>query len=249
MKKAILVISFGTSHLDTLEKTITAVENRIASEFNCDVFRAFTSTVIINKLKKRDNIAIDTVREALDKLLLSGYTDVFCVPTHIMNGEEYDKACDMINEFTDKMNIKISRPLISITQDYFDIVEIFKKRLSDKSRIYVFMGHGTLHHANSLYAALDYHFKAIGMNNVYVGTVEGYPDIDIVLKQISNTDKKNITLLPLMLVCGDHAKNDMAVEWKSLFEEKGYLVKCDLTGLGEIEEIQNMYISHIKDAI
>ena len=88
MKKAILTISFGTSYTDTLEKTIGAVEQKIRQEFKTEVFRAFTSSVIINKLRERDGIEIDTVKSALEKLYSQGYTDIFCVPTHIMNGAE-----------------------------------------------------------------------------------------------------------------------------------------------------------------
>ena len=175
MKTAILVISFGTSHRDTLEKTIGAVEKKLKYEFKTDVFRAFTSGMIIKKLRERDGIEIDTVDEALEKLYKSGYTDIFCVPTHIMCGIEYDKACRMIEKFNDKMKIRISRPLVTETNDYYNIVDIFKHRLTDKNRLYVFMGHGSDHFANAAYPALDYHFKNADMNNVFVGTVEGCP--------------------------------------------------------------------------
>lgn len=247
MKTAILVISFGTSHHDTLENTIGSVERKIQTEFKTDVFRAFTSGIIIKKLQERDGIEIDNVDNALEKLYKNGYTDIFCVPTHIMCGIEYDKACSMIKKFKDKMNIRISRPLITETNDYFDIINIFKHRLTDKNRLYIFMGHGSEHFANASYPALDYHFKNADMHNVFVGTVEGFPDLKTVISLAKKTDIRNVTLLPLMLVCGDHAKNDMAVEWREEFESNVFNVECDLTGLGEIEEIQNMYINHLKD--
>lgn len=247
MKKAILVISFGTSYLDTLKKTIGAVEQKIEDEFNTDVFRAFTSGMIIKKLKVRDGIEIDTVKTALQKLCDDGYTDIFCVPTHIINGAEYNKACEMINQFKDKLNIKISRPLISITDDYFKITDIFSKYFTDKKRLYVFMGHGSEHHANAVYPALDYHFKNAGMNNVFVGTVEGFPDLATVITHAKRTNINDVTLLPLMLVCGDHAKNDMAVDWKTAFENSGFNVSCEMTGLGEMTEFQSMYVSHLRD--
>lgn len=69
MKTAILVISFGTSHRDTLEKTIGAVEKKLKYEFKTDVFRAFTSGMIIKKLRERDGIEIDTVDEALENYI------------------------------------------------------------------------------------------------------------------------------------------------------------------------------------
>ena len=44
MKKGILVVSFGTSHLDTMEKTIDVIEQDIAQKFpECRVYRAFTN--------------------------------------------------------------------------------------------------------------------------------------------------------------------------------------------------------------
>ena len=73
MKTAILVISFGTSHRDTLEKTIGAVEKKLKYEFKTDVFRAFTSGMIIKKLRERDGIEIDTVDKALEKLYKEDY--------------------------------------------------------------------------------------------------------------------------------------------------------------------------------
>ena len=59
MKKAILVVSFGTSYHETRKKTIEVCENKIKESFkDYDFYRAFTSGMIINKLKKRDNMFI-----------------------------------------------------------------------------------------------------------------------------------------------------------------------------------------------
>ena len=56
-----------------------------------------------------------------------------------------------------------------------------------------------------------------------------------------------------MVVSGDHANNDMASDeedsWKSRFEAAGYEVECVLKGLGEIEGIQDLYVTHTRDAI
>lgn len=73
MKKGILVVSFGTSHLDTMEKTIQAMEEGIAEAFpEYKVYRAFTSRMILRKLKKEEGIAIDTVEEALERMAADG---------------------------------------------------------------------------------------------------------------------------------------------------------------------------------
>jgi sirohydrochlorin cobaltochelatase len=113
----------------------------------------------------------------------------------------------------------------------------------------VLMGHGTEHPINAVYAALYYQFKDMGYPNVFVGTVEAYPDVETVLKHVRAFRPEKITLLPLMVVAGDHATNDMAGEeedsWKSIFENAGYRVDCILKGLGEYQQIRDIYLEHV----
>ena len=90
-KKAILVVSFGTSYEETREKTIGAIEEDFRRAFpDFEVRRAFTSGMIIRKLKERDGIEIDSVKQALQKLFDEGFGTVICQPTHVMNGFEFD---------------------------------------------------------------------------------------------------------------------------------------------------------------
>ncbi len=87
---AILVVSFGTSYNDSREKTIGAVENAIAKAYpQYEVRRAFTSQIIIDKLKERDNLSIDNVQEALDRAVADGIKTLIVQPTHLMDGYEY----------------------------------------------------------------------------------------------------------------------------------------------------------------
>ena len=66
-KKAILVVSFGTSVNETREKTIDRIEADIRNA-NPDaaIYRAWTSKMIIRKLKERDGVTIHTVKEAME---------------------------------------------------------------------------------------------------------------------------------------------------------------------------------------
>ena len=58
-----------------------------------------------------------------------------------------------------------------------------------------------------------------------------------------------------MVVAGDHANNDMAGDdddsWKSMFEADGSFesVTCQIAGLGRIDTIEQLYVSHTQDAI
>lgn len=49
-----------------------------------------------------------------------------------------------------------------------------------------------------------------------------------------------------MFVAGDHAHNDIAVEWKELLEKEGFQVEACMEGLGQLPEIQDIYIEHIR---
>ena len=59
--------------------------------------------------------------------------------------------------------------------------------------------------------------------------------------------------MPLMLVAGDHAINDMAGDeedsWKSMLEEEGFEIKVYLKGLGENSKIQDKFVKHAHDCI
>ncbi len=64
---------------------------------------------------------------------------------------------------------------------------------------------------------------------------------------------KKAVLLPLMVVAGDHAQNDLAGDgedsWKSNFVRAGFEVECVLKGLGEYIKIRDIYVKHVWDAV
>ena len=255
-KKAILVVSFGTSYHETRKKTIKACENRIDRKFSgYDIKRAFTSGMIINILSKRDGIEINNPEEALKELYHDGYQEVLVQPLHIINGSEFHGLVRTVNQYKDYFNdLKMSRALLRDTEDYFELASVFEKETPDlkENEAVVMMGHGSEHPANSSYPCLDYVFKDKGLKNYYVGTVEGYPELDDIISYLKKDGISKVYLLPLMLVAGDHAQNDMAGDedsWKNTLEKEGFEVEIELKGMGEYEGIQNMYLKKIADLL
>ena len=175
-KKAILVVSFGTSYENTRKLTIEAIEHDIADAFPaCPTYRAWTSKMIIAKLKKRDGLTIHTVKEALEQMLLDGITDVIVQPTHVINGIENDQMKADALSFRDRFSsIVFGNPLLTTEEDNQAIVRVVADefRDMDPDTALVLMGHGTEHYANTVYAALDYRFKDTGHKNIFLGTVE-----------------------------------------------------------------------------
>lgn len=255
-KKALLVVSFGTSYADTREKTIVTSEKALAAAFpEYDMKRAFTSQIIIDKLSERDGIEVDNVAKAIEKIHQDGYGEVLVQPLHVINGAEFHELITELSPYSEKFaKFAIGQPLLSSAEDYVKMVEVISQEmhmLAEHEAI-VLMGHGTHHPANSAYAALDYVFKAEGYKNAYVGTVEGYPMLDTVMEMLEADGIEKVTLAPLMVVAGDHAQNDMAGDeadsWKIMLKGKGYEVDTMLVGLGEMEGIHQMYIEHAQAA-
>jgi sirohydrochlorin cobaltochelatase len=92
-----------------------------------------------------------------------------------------------------------------------------------------------------------------GHANYCIGTVEAEPSVEDVLALVQAGNYKRVVLRPLMIVAGDHANNDMAGDeedsWKSIFEGAGYEVECVLEGLGQLPEIQQLFVKHAQAAI
>ncbi|MEG0904070.1 MAG: sirohydrochlorin cobaltochelatase [Lachnospiraceae bacterium] len=254
-KKGILVVSFGTSHLDTMEKTVAAIEQQIQETYReYVVYRAFTSGMIIKKLKKEAQISIPNVTQALHTMWEDQIETVIVQPTHIINGIENDKMIDEVMQLSNQFKkVRIGKPLLSSVEDYKRSIHSIMEQVEiSQDEALVFMGHGTDHHANSAYPMLEYTFHALGYTNVLVGTVEGFPDLKLVINKLEISEMKRVTLMPFMVVAGDHAKNDMAGEedsWKTELEKRGFQVRVILKGLGEFRGIRNIFVEHISEAM
>lgn len=258
MKKALLVVSFGTSYSDTLDKTIGAIERDLAAAFpDRTLFRAFTSCVIRRKLFRRDRVRIDGVVEALEALRLDGYQDVLVQPTHIINGEETERlraeAALYANQFP---RFTMGKPLLTDQEDYTALAEAIMSEMPPMNfdEALVLMGHGTGHHANPAYAAMEYVLHDQGWHNVFVGTVEGYPTINEVVRRLNESlNARRVWLMPMMIVAGDHACNDMAGDgpdsWKNVLIRHNFQPMPILQGLGENAAVRQLVVAHARQAL
>lgn len=262
MKKAILVVSFGTSYLDALENSIEKIEKEIQENFKeYDIFRSFTSHMIIRKLKSVYNMEVDTPEIVLEKIKDLGYDEVLVQPIHIIPGEEYDYVKGNVEKFEKYFNIiKFGRPLFfyqgeeNMPNDYKIFIDSIKKLLECKEdEAVVLFGHGSAHYSNAAYGALQTMLYDEGFERAFVGTVEGYPTLNSVLKRLNKNNIKKVKLVPLMVVAGDHVRNDMASDeedsWKTILKENGFEVETYVHGLGEIKAFRKIYIDHIEDMI
>lgn len=257
-KPVLLAVSFGSSYNETRDATIGAVENALKAAYpNYEVRRAFTSQIVIDILEEREKMEIDNMTEALDRLVADGVKEVVVQPTHVITGFEYDDVLAEVAKYESKFDsIKVGMPLLSSEADYDALVPALIEKTASYNTdgtAVVFMGHGTHHEANATYAKLQQKLIDAGHANYFIGTVEAEPSLDTVLAAVQATDAKKVVLLPLMIVAGDHATNDMAGDeegsWKDVFTKAGYEVECVLMGLGEYEGAQKILVDHAAAVI
>lgn len=256
-KKAILVVSFGTSYKGQRRDAIGAVERAVSRAFpGWEIRRAFTSQMIINHLREEEGEWIDNVEEALKRLLEDGYRVAAVQPTHVMNGLEYDKMIAAVSAYADQFDILCcGKPLLNSSRDYERTAEALAGvtgKFQGSRTAVVCMGHGTEHEANQVYGRMESCFKELGMTNFLIGTVEARPSLEDVLAKVQSRDYERVILLPLMIVAGDHANHDMAGEkdsWREAFEKNGYRVECILRGMGEYSDIQEIFVEHVRQAV
>lgn len=252
------MVSFGTSYKDNREKTIGAIECAVRDAFPAyEVRRAFTSRRIIDKLKKKENLSIDDVKEAIERALSDGIEYLIVQPTHLMDGFEYMGIKAEIEANKELFSgLVLGKPLLLDEADFEAVIKAVAasvKNYDDGKTAICLMGHGTEADSNAVYQRLQERLHQDGYENYYIGTVEAQPDIKTVIEKLdARKCYKRAVLQPLMVVAGDHANNDMAGEdddsWKSQLERAGYEVECILRGLGQMEEIRKIYIEHVRDA-
>lgn len=246
MKKAIIEASFGTSHTDALENSVLALKRTFEERFpDYEVFVALTSKMVLSALKKQ-GISFDTADEMLARLKEDSFDEIIIQPTHIIPGIEYEMLLNAAEKFKgDFVGIKVGEPLLESKTDMEKVCRIIAEKFPDET--VVLMGHGTEHSANEAYTEFRKVCTELGFDNIYTATVEAEPTLDDVIGELKLCGKKKVTVMPLMLVAGDHAKNDMAGEWKEQLEAAGFEVNCVLKGLGEYPEIREIYCEHIKN--
>lgn len=247
-KASVLMVHFGTTFDDTRKNTIDAVNDEAKKEFpDMEIREAYTSRIIMRRLKER-GIVKDNPAEALDKLAKEGYTHIIVQPTNVINGVESKTLEQQLEMYKDKFKeIRTGSALLSAPEDYKAVAEIINKEvgeLADDEAV-VLVGHGTHDSGNAAYPAMDYTAKSMGYK-FYVGTIEGFPEFDDVVKGLKKDNIKKVILMPFMFVAGDHANNDIAVDWKEELEKEGFIVEVKLISLGMMEDIRKMFINHAK---
>ena len=261
-KDAILVMSFGTTFPETRAKTIEATVKQIqAAHPNTKVVLAFTSHIIIDRVKANEGISIPTPEEALKQLKAEGYNRVALTSLDIIPGMEYNYKTAVYDIYkTQFKKMTMGTPLMYWMgqEGQRDDVEATMKAIGSqmpqlgKDDAVLIMAHGTPDPANAYYSVMQDRLNALYNGKVMIYTVEGKPNLEDVISKLKAQNIKNVTIMPLMMVAGDHANNDMAGDepdsHKSILQAEGFNVKTYIHGLGENKDIRQLFVDRADEA-
>lgn len=261
-KDAILVMSFGTTFPETRAKTIEATVKQIqAAHPDTKVMLAFTSHIIIDRIKAKEGITIPTPEEALAQLKAEGYNRVALTSLDIIPGIEYKYKTAVFDIYkTQFKKMTMGTPLMywmGQENQRDDVDDAMKALSSQMPRIgtkyaVLIMAHGTPDPANAYYSVMQDRLNELYDNKVFIYTVEGKPSLEDIIPKLKAQGIENVTLMPLMMVAGDHATNDMAGDeedsHKSILIKEGFNVKTYLHGLGENENIRQLFVDRADEA-
>ena len=261
-KDAMVVMSFGTTYKDTRAKTIDATVDAIkAAHPNTKLITAYTSHIIRDRIQQKEGITYPTPEEALAELKKDGYTRVALASLDVIPGMEYNYDAAVYNLYKDnfkKMTLGTSLMYWMGQENQTDqVIETLKAVQSQFPKLgkedgLLIMAHGTPDPSNAYYSVIQDRIHTLGMKNVFVYTVEGTPNLEQVIPQLKLHGIKHVTLMPFMMVAGDHANNDMAGNepdsHKSILEKEGFKVDTYLHGLGENPNIRNLFVERANES-
>lgn len=260
-KDAIVVLSFGTTFKDTRQKTIDATVNEIAAAHpGVKVVTAFTSHIVIKHITEEEGKCdYMTPEETLAQLKKEGYTRITLVPLALVPGIEYKYDVALFHEYkTQFKKMTLATPLMywqgqeNQPDDVMDVMRALDLPQYKKGTAILLMAHGTPDPSNAYYSVMQAKLKAMKRNDVHIYTVEGWPSLDDWIGKLKMHKVENIILMPLMMVAGDHANNDMAGDeedsHKMILQKNGFKVTTVLKGLGENKNVRAIYVKHANEA-
>ncbi|MBR3497555.1 MAG: sirohydrochlorin cobaltochelatase [Selenomonadaceae bacterium] len=260
-KDAIVVLSFGTTFKDQRAKSIDATANAIqAAHLNAKVVTAFTSHIVLKHIMENEGKCdYLTPEQTLDQLKREGYTRIALVSLDVIPGMEYKYDVALFHEYkTQFKKMTLATPLMywqgqeNQPDDVDQVMRSLHLPAYKKGTAILLMAHGTPDPSNAYYSVMQEKLRAMKRNDVHIYTVEGWPRLEDWAGKLKMHKVEKIILMPLMMVAGDHANNDMAGDeedsHKKILEKMGFKVEAKLQGLGESKKIRDIFVERANEA-
>ncbi len=254
-RPVIVLTAFGTS-TEALE-TYKYIESLTRRRFPGHEIRwAFTSENIREKLRREGRKDLKSLRATLEDLKTAGVKQVAVQSLHVVPGAEWQ---EMLREARQVSGLQavLGKPLLTSDRDRHRVLaalaETFPNDLEKNAVVVV--GHGSPQpQGEAAYLAFEARLRSrFPGKNVFLGVVEGKPSGDAALERVKRSRADAVVFVPLMVVAGDHMKNDILGDdpdsWKSrLLAWRKYRV-TGTEGLGYRDKVVAVFLDHLEEAL
>ncbi|WP_291447761.1 sirohydrochlorin cobaltochelatase [Desulfovibrio sp.] len=259
-KEGVLLVAFGTSVPEALP-SFKAVDASFKAAFpDTPVVWSYTSQIIRKKLAKQGK-PVGGISDGLAALAKAGVKVARVQSLHVMPGEEFtelERAVLLdIQKHPGRFEaVYLGRPLLESHKDALSVAKAVLADMGGKRRkdeAVVLMGHGQAHgRADLVFEGTRATFRESDPL-VFMATVEGARGIDDLPAELKAHKVRKVWLQPLMVVAGDHARNDLAGDgedsWASKLRAAGFKVETNLRGLGEVPGVRDIFVDHARQNV
>ena len=250
LKRAILMVYYGTSDDSVRAVSIDAMTERVRREFpEVEVREAWTSRAAVDALMRRSGQQRLLVRDALRQLKADGYNSIVVGCCELIEGNDARNVEQIVHDMQPMFfEINITTPLLYTDDDCRRALEVLINHAAPEAdEQLVFVGHGKDGAYNEVYCLCDYILQHEGHSNSHVGTIAGYPSLENVKQILRQSGSRRVVLAPLIMIAAGHATKDIFKTWREALEAEGYSVRLVRHGVIEYEEIQQMIVKKVKN--
>lgn len=215
-EQAVLLVGFGSTRPEAAaeyQKGLDSLESRVTKIYpSLKVFHSSSSRNFLQSEQGRRQGAQST-EQVLATLATQGYKRVFVQSLHVTPGSEYNDLLEIASAFSSMPKglerIEISGPLISSAAAAENLAKVLA--VEEKARngeAVVFVGHGGKKASDLSLLALQ---GALWRGNpaYLVHGLESKPDFTELEAGLKRLGVKEVRLVPLMAVAGEHVLNDI----------------------------------------
>lgn len=251
MSIPIVITAFGTT--SKAIATYTHLDQLISPHFpGNEIIWTYSSRVVGKELRKARSQEILHPEQALEKLNNQGVKQAVIQSLHLFPGTEFHNLHKTAHN--SKLHCSVGMPLFTSMNDYDEISELLRPLIPvQKKTAILILGHGTHHPIWTAYYSLEKILRRKYGRQVFVGTVEPYPDSSHLVDDIVKHGYRKVLIIPFFLVAGFHFRRDIIGEndasWKAQFETKNIDVNWIDHGIGLLSGIEQIVTRHIEEAL
>ncbi|OHD59939.1 MAG: hypothetical protein A2096_00880 [Spirochaetes bacterium GWF1_41_5] len=212
-RPVILLAAFGTSEIEA-RAVYSHIQSNMQKRYpDHEIIWGFTARFIVNKLR-RQGINTDSVDEITASLRKRGVQQLAVQSLHIFPGAEFTDLYRI--DYGNNMRVVFGDPLIASSEDVNAVVRILTREVKP-GMINIGAAHGNNHDAmfNRRIADFSAAWQRFSPDAV-LASIEGQPGTaplekirsSLAQAAVSNP-QQSVHFIPLMLVAGDHIKNDV----------------------------------------